>query len=51
MEVEVEVEVEVVDFFSLPVTSICLMQSEKERNSRWILMEALLTSETPLLSL
>ena len=44
-------EVEVVDFFSLPVTSICLMQSENERNSRWILMDAFLTSETPLLSL
>ena len=44
-------EVEEVDFFSVPFTSICLMQSEKERNSRWILMEAFLTSETPLLSL
>ena len=42
---------EVEDFFSLPVTSICFMQSEKERNSRWILIEAFLTSETPLLSL
>ena len=48
---EVLAEVEVVDFFCFPVTSICLMQSEKERNSRWILMEAFLTSETPLLSL
>ena len=39
------------EVFCLPVTSMCLMQLEKERNSRWILMEALLTSDTPLLSL
>ena len=48
---EVLLELELVVTFCLPVTSICLMQSEKERKSRWILMEAFLTSETPALSL